>query len=122
MDGLLTLAEAAKLIPGRNGRKIHVKSLRRWIVAGVRGARLQAVRVGGVWMTSQAWLDAFAAASTASALGTPCPPPPVFSEAHERAVKVLAARYGIHVPASKNGSTDQSLQLLQRRRPGKRSG
>src|SRR4051794_23630272 len=66
----LTLAQAAKLVPSyRAGRATHVSRLVRWIVNGVRAVdgriiKLEAMRLGGQWVTSAAALHRFAEAMT----------------------------------------------------------
>jgi Protein of unknown function (DUF1580) len=62
----LSLAQAAKLIPPtRLEKRVHVSTLVRWILRGVRGVKLEAARVGGRWITSQEALERFSAALTA---------------------------------------------------------
>jgi hypothetical protein len=66
---LLTLREAAALIPGRGRRRVHASTIARWITRGVRApdgrrVRLRAVRLGSKWLTTRAWLEEFAAAQT----------------------------------------------------------
>ena len=56
VEQLLTLQDAAKSLP----RRPHVATVYRWISAGVRGVRLEAVRVGGVLYTSREKLQFFA--------------------------------------------------------------
>lgn len=57
---LITFRDAASGIPPRRqGRPAHVGTLHRWRVNGLRGVRLPARRVGGVWMTSWAALNWF---------------------------------------------------------------
>jgi hypothetical protein len=58
------LAELAKLLPrGRDGRPVHVSTIHRWILRGLRTPegviRLEATRVGGRWMVSEAGLRQF---------------------------------------------------------------
>ncbi len=66
----LTLSQAAKLVPSyRVGRPTHVSRLVRWIVNGVRAddgrlIKLEAMRLGGQWVTSAAALQRFAEAMT----------------------------------------------------------
>jgi hypothetical protein len=44
-ERLITLSEAAKLLPQRRrGRKTHVSTLRRWVTCGSRGMRLESLR------------------------------------------------------------------------------
>jgi Protein of unknown function (DUF1580) len=67
-EKLLSMSQAARLIPpSRSGRATHTSTLVRWIHRGVRGRRLDAVRIGGSWVTSVEALARFAvpAASTA---------------------------------------------------------
>ncbi len=56
-DSLISFREAASRLPARRkGRPAHVGTLHRWRARGLRGIRLPARRVGGVWMTSNAAL------------------------------------------------------------------
>lgn len=62
-EELITLAEAAKLLPRRRlGKKCSVSCLHRWATRGLRGERLRVVQVGGVRCTSIEELDRFFAA------------------------------------------------------------
>src|SRR5262245_35860784 len=67
----LGLAQAARVIPpGRGGVPTHPATLARWILAGAaapdgRRVRLEAVRLGGRWVTSEEALARFAQALTA---------------------------------------------------------
>lgn len=45
----LTLADAAALLPRRNGKKLHLITLKRWIIRGCRGVRLAATGLGNEW-------------------------------------------------------------------------
>lgn len=57
----LTLAEAARRLPRLRGdRKVHVSTLYRWVSRGLRGVRLEAVRLGRTLVTSQEALQRFA--------------------------------------------------------------
>jgi hypothetical protein len=65
-------ALARSLPPGRNERPVHVSTLVRWIVDGVRlpdgrRLRLEARRLGHRWVSSLEALDRFVAAQTAAA-------------------------------------------------------
>jgi hypothetical protein len=54
----LSLAEAAKLIPpSRGGKRTHLSTILRWILHGAKApdgslVRLEAVRLGGRWLTT----------------------------------------------------------------------
>ena len=67
-EPLITLCQAASRYPGHRGAgRLHPSTLTRWILRGVRGVggeriRLEAVRVGCRWLTSEAALERFAAA------------------------------------------------------------
>jgi len=67
-ERLVTLAEAAKLVPGR---PIHISTIHRWRLKGVRGIRLDTVMRGGIRFTSRDALERFFAESTAAADGLP---------------------------------------------------
>lgn len=57
-DELLTFRDLAKALPPRRqGRPIHLSTIHRWRSRGLRGIKLEAVRIGGAWHTS--W-EAFA--------------------------------------------------------------
>lgn len=79
-ETVLSLAAAARsLPPSRRGRPVTVSCLMRWISDGVRlpsGAvvRLEAVRMGGRWLTSTEALRRFALSQT-PAFNNPSPMP-----------------------------------------------
>ncbi len=59
-ETVITLAEAARLIPARRrGRKTHVSCIYRWTTAGCRGVVLESVQVGGTRCTSREALARF---------------------------------------------------------------
>lgn len=68
-ESLLTVAEAAKTLPGRP----HVATVWRWIYKGCRGVKLATICVGGRRFTSKEALERFVEASTAVANGEPVP-------------------------------------------------
>jgi hypothetical protein len=56
-------------LPGRAGKRIHFSTVWRWVTYGVRGpdgsrVRLDALRVGGKWVTSEVAIQRFAEALT----------------------------------------------------------
>jgi hypothetical protein len=60
-DQLLTPAQAASLRPsGRRGRPTHPSTIYRWMKFGVRGVRLDSVRIGGSLYTSREAFQRFA--------------------------------------------------------------
>ena len=60
-EELLTLGAAANRLPhGRAGKSVHVATLHRWASrGGVRGVRLETVRIGGIRYTSAEALERF---------------------------------------------------------------
>jgi hypothetical protein len=72
-ENTLSLNAAAKKLPaGRRGRPVTLSCLIRWITDGAKGPtgeriRLEAIRLGGRWITSTEALQRFAAALTPNA-------------------------------------------------------
>ncbi len=61
---LLTLADAAKLLPVFNGKRTHVSTLWRWCFKGSQGVQLEYTRLGSRILTTQAALYRFMQART----------------------------------------------------------
>jgi hypothetical protein len=65
-ESTLTLAQAAALLPrGRNGARPPLGCLLRWVLQGSKSpsgerVRLEAIRLGGRWVTSRETLQRFA--------------------------------------------------------------
>jgi len=56
----VTLTNATKLLPARRGgRPVHASCLFRWAKHGLRGVRLETIRVGGTLCTSREALEGF---------------------------------------------------------------
>ncbi len=62
----ITLAEAARTLPGG---AVHVSTIHRWRMKGVRGVRLETFLRGGVRHTSREAIERFFDATTAAADG-----------------------------------------------------
>jgi hypothetical protein len=66
----LSLSQAARILPpGRRGRPVTLSCVLRWVLEGVRlpsgeAVRLEAMRLGGRWLTSMEALQRFAARQT----------------------------------------------------------
>ena len=59
-ERILTLTEAAKLVPRRRrGKATHVGTLYRWADPGLHGVKLEVIRVGGTLCTSVEALQRF---------------------------------------------------------------
>ena len=59
-EKLMTLAKATKYVPRRRkGQKAHCATMYRWAKLGLRGVRLETIRVGGTLCTSEEKLQLF---------------------------------------------------------------
>jgi len=97
-ETLLSLTEAARLLPARRGgKKPHVSCLYRWSLAGCKGIVLETIQIGGTRCTSKQALSRFFA-RLSEAAGTlqshPTRTPAHRRRAADRAVAELA-REGI---------------------------
>lgn len=77
----LTLSEAARHLG------LHVSTLWRWQLRGVRGVRLETILLGGIRHTSHEALERFTAACTAAAEGSQ----PTVRTTHQRERDIEAA-------------------------------
>ena len=60
-EQLLTVSQAARSLPHLRGEKpVHSGTIARWIHRGVRGVRLEAVKLGRTLVTSREALQRFA--------------------------------------------------------------
>jgi hypothetical protein len=60
-EQLVPLHDVPKILPTRgNGKRIHISAIYRWAQRGIRGNRLEVVRVGGTTYTSREALQRFA--------------------------------------------------------------
>jgi hypothetical protein len=67
-ETLLTMGQAAGVRPpGRLGRPTHAATVYRWISRGLRGVRLESIRLGGTLYTSREALQRFAESLTCRA-------------------------------------------------------
>ena len=65
-EKVLTFPELARRLPRRRrGRPVATSTIHRWRYPGLRGVRLEAVRIGGAWATTWAAFERFTAALTA---------------------------------------------------------
>ena len=94
-EPLIGLTAAAHRYPGhRQGSRLHPATLTRWILKGVRGlhgriVRLEAMRLGCRWVTSDAALQRFA---TALASPSDAPVPPRSASARTKASAAAARK------------------------------
>jgi hypothetical protein len=63
-DRVMSLSDVSERLPrGKNGRKVAISTIYRWIFRGVRGTRLRSVRIGGRrYITERALSDFLSAA------------------------------------------------------------
>ncbi len=62
------LRPVGEIIKARLGKRISPTTLWRWRLKGVNGVRLQCLRLGGSWVTSEAAFGEFLRAQTENAL------------------------------------------------------
>jgi hypothetical protein len=78
-ESTCSLRDAAKLVPsGRLGKPVSFQCLLRWALDGARGpdgqlVKLEALRLGGRWITSKEALQRFAERLTPHTDNTPTP-------------------------------------------------
>ncbi len=71
-EHLLSLNEAAKLRPlGRGNRPCNISTVFRWVKNGVKGVKLEALRLGGALYTSREAIQRFAERLTAGIVASP---------------------------------------------------
>lgn len=71
-ESLITLSDAARLRPAsRGGRPTHASTIYRWATRGIRGVRLEVIRLGGVTYTSREALQRFADRLTSESASPP---------------------------------------------------
>jgi hypothetical protein len=105
---LISLADATKLLPPRQGRKPHVMTVKRWIVKGTNNVFLAAQKVGGCWFTTERWIEEFCIACTRSATRPSQRTPAAKSESQRKARAELERRY-----KSNGGATEAQMSNVQ---------
>ncbi len=65
-ENLVSLKQAAGFFPRSDHRNVHYATLYRWALTGVRGVKLETVKVGGLLFTSREAIERFMAARTAN--------------------------------------------------------
>jgi hypothetical protein len=95
-ESTLTLTQAARLLPpGRRDRPVSMSCVLRWVLTGTRTSSgevvcVEALRLGGRWITSREALQRFADRLTPR-LGEPPPPIPCTPGHRRRASERAAA-------------------------------
>jgi len=68
-EELMTLSDATRYAPRRNGKKVHVSTIYRWSTLGCRGVVLETLQAGSTRVTSREALSRFFARLTADVQG-----------------------------------------------------
>ena len=64
-ERLIPLRDTPRRLPARSsGKRVHISAVYRWIQRGIRGVRLESIRIGGTMYTSAEALQRFADALT----------------------------------------------------------
>lgn len=81
-EQLIPIRDVPRHVPARpNGKKVHISACYRWVSRGVKGVRLDAIRIGGTTYTSLEALQRFAdQLSTPLTPGTADAKPPLARE------------------------------------------
>lgn len=60
-EALISMRDVPRLLPYRpNGKRLHISAVYRWAQRGVRGVRLEVIRIGGATYTTREALQRFA--------------------------------------------------------------
>jgi hypothetical protein len=91
-EQMVTLSQLARRLPRRRmERPVHPATIHRWRCPGVRGIRLECVRIGGIWHTSleayQRWVDRLNALETYKASAVDGPLHSVSEEQHQHDIE-----------------------------------
>lgn len=106
----LSLPEAANLLPHHGKRKLHVITIKRWIIQGCRGVRLAGTKVGNEWFTTREALAQFQIDCTVQALSQE-QTPQVNTAAAQAARDALLKRGFRRRQEMRNGTESQSQVL-----------
>ena len=92
LEELILVGDVPKRFPaGRSGRRLHIGTVYRWISCGAGGARLEAIRVGGVMYTSVEALQRFANRCSGARIVSPTTMSPGWQKRVDRANAELRA-------------------------------
>jgi hypothetical protein len=117
-ETLIPLREVPRLLPPHpNGKRVHISACYRWISRGVRGVKLEAIRVGGTTYTSLEALQRFS-----DRLGAPGAPQtecaPVMTRTRCRQVDRASQRVREVLGMNESGNATSPASRSQRRRRG----
>ena len=80
-----------EIIKARLGKRISPATLWRWRLKGVNGVRLECLRLGGCWVTSDAAFTSFLRAQTENVLAASAGPPEAPRERSPEKIRRLKA-------------------------------
>ena len=105
-EQLVSLRDVPRLLPPRpNGKRVHISAVYRWVQRGIRGIRLEVVRIGGTPYTSREALQRFAFPSASPRQETDCTSAARQRQIDQAVQKVQAILYpGGRVPESRANS------------------
>jgi len=120
-ETLIPVSEAPKHLPSRpSGKRVHISAVYRWIVRGVKGVRLESLKIGGGTYTSLEALQRFADALTARASPTLRMPTPN-CHAIERRRRWVASRLEIELELPPGHLADRGRAINAPAESAKRS-
>ena len=91
-ESLLSLSEAARACPAVDGKKPHCSTLWRWMQKGVRGVRLEHVKIGRRIVTTRPALEVFFRELADAPMPSPSPSPSRGRTHKQRERDISAAR------------------------------
>ena len=59
LSHLIPLADVPRLLPAVGGKKPNISTIWRWALKGIGGTKLEAVRIGRCWYTTESAIQAF---------------------------------------------------------------
>jgi hypothetical protein len=71
-EKIVSFTEAAEALPEINGKAVHPSAVWRWARKGIKGIKLETLRLGGRFITSMEALDRFSKALAAVDAGKNC--------------------------------------------------
>ncbi|QDV73804.1 DUF1580 domain-containing protein [Botrimarina mediterranea] len=87
-EQLVSLQEVPDYLPTRRGKKVHITTIYRWVLKGVRGKVLESALLGGIRYTSLEALQRFLGTTTTNV-----------QESHRKAqIDVILSNRGLTMP------------------------
>jgi hypothetical protein len=111
-ENLISLREVPRHLPTRpNGKRVHISAIYRWVSRGVRGVKLEAIRIGGTMYTSTEALGRFGMRLNDAARSAQLPPDsPARKRQVDQASQRLRSLLGPASTSNKDGGGQRSLK------------